>query len=173
METTMKFCGLPWADRKRWAAANQSIAHLLARHGRVLATAAETARAVRSRLSSLAPLLEALCRRTCLHCPDPCCLGAKIWFDTADLLLLHLSGLPVPEAQPIADLGAVCRYAGPRGCRLGREVRPWICTWYLCPPQAAILRRRPAGERAAFERAVGEIKRLRKVLEEEFIRVTS
>jgi hypothetical protein len=121
----------------------------------------------------LAPQLDALCRRTCLHCPEPCCLAAKIWFDTADLLVLHLNRMTVPAAQPLGDWGAVCRYAGERGCRLPRELRPWICSWYLCPPQAAIMRGWPAGKRRSFERTVGEIKQLRKAMEEAFIRVTS
>ena len=117
--------------------------------------------------------MDALCRRTCLHCPEPCCLGAKIWFDTADLLVLHLAGLPVPEAQPISAWDEVCRYWSARGCRLDRLCRPWICTWYLCPAQTAILRRGDGEADPEIFRVVAEIKSLRKALEEGFVRTTS
>lgn len=169
----MNLCSLPWADRNSWTEINRSIAYLAARYHRALGPVVETARAIQSHVSWLAPLLDDLCRRTCLHCPEPCCLGAKIWFNTADLLMLHLNGLPVPEAQPLKDWDAACRYAGPRGCRLGRLSRPWICTWYLCPPQAAILRRSDEGKRDRFERVVREIKTLRTVMEEGFVHITS
>ena len=169
----MNLCGPPWADRKSWTEINRSIVCLVDRYGSALRPVVETARAVRSRVSLLTTQLDDLCRHTCLHCPEPCCLGAKIWFNTADLLTLHLNGLPVPEAQPLKDWDAVCRYAGPRGCRLGRLSRPWICTWYLCPPQAAILRRSDEGKRDRFERVVREIKTLRTALEEGFVHITS
>ena len=169
----MNLFGPPWADRNSWKEVNGSIAYLVARYHPALGQVVETARAIRLHISRLQPLLDDLCRHTCLHCLEPCCLGAKIWFNTADLLTLHLNGLPVPEAQPLKDWDATCRYAGPRGCRLGRLSRPWICTWYLCPPQAAILGRSDEGKRDRFDAAVREIKTLRAALEEGFVLITS
>jgi hypothetical protein len=37
------------------------------------------------------------------------------------------------------DLDYLIRYWKPKGCVLPRMSRPWICTWYLCPTQKAIL----------------------------------
>lgn len=165
--------GPPWGDRAVWDEVNRSIAWLVSRHAVAMAPLMETARAVRRRLVWTAALLEDLCRRTCMHCPEPCCLGARIWFDTADLLVLHLAGLTVPEAQPISSRDAVCRYWSPRGCRLERLSRPWICTWYLCPPQTAILRGGDGAAYAEVSRIFAEIKSLRRSLEEGFVRVTS
>jgi len=169
----MDVYGPPWADSESWAEINLSIAYLADRYGRRLAPVFETAGLIRSRLMLLATLLDELCLNTCPHCPEPCCLGAKIWFNTADLLMLHLNRMPVPYAQPLSAWDRICRYAGPGGCRLARPFRPWICTWYLCPPQVARLRKSDEEKQEGFGRAVGEIKRLRMALEEGFIRITS
>jgi hypothetical protein len=163
----------PWGDPVTWRKINASMHRLVIKYDGALAPAVESAQSILRQLGVLAPLLDGLCRRTCPHCPEPCCLGAKIWYNTADLLVLHLNGLGVPEAQPISGRDDVCRYAGPRGCRLQRSLRPWICTGYLCPPQSAVLRRWGVGRRRDFESCVGEIKGLRAAMEEAFIRVTS
>lgn len=165
--------GPPWGDRGAWIEVNRSIAWLLSRHAALMAPLVETAWTVRNRLVRSAALLDDLCLRTCIHCPEPCCLGARIWYDTADLLVLHLAGLTVPEAQPISSLDAVCRYWGPRGCRLDRLSRPWICTWYLCPTQTAVLRRGGGEAYAEVAGVLAEIKSLRRALEEGFVRMTS
>lgn len=166
-------CGPPWGDRAVWEEVNRSIAWLVSRHAAAMDPLVETARAVRRRLEWAAALLDDLCRWTCMHCPEPCCLGARIWFDTADLLVLHLAGPAVPEAQPISSRDAVCRYWSPRGCRLDRLSRPWTCTWYLCPPQTAVLRRGDGEAYAGVSRVFAEIKSLRRALEEGFVRVTA
>ena len=166
-------CRPPWGDPDSWADINGSIAYLLDRYGRAFGPVVKTAQSIRVRLISLASLLEDLCRRTCPRCPDPCCLGAKVWFDTADLLVLHLNGMPVPEAQPLHAWDGICRYAGPKGCRLDRLYRPWICTWYLCPAQMNALRGSDEGKRTEVEAVVSDVKNLRKTLEEGFIRTTS
>jgi hypothetical protein len=48
-----------------------------------------------------------------------------------------------------------CRYLGPRGCRLSRLDRPWVCTWYLCPTQRERLRNE---DRPAYDRLQQEMK---------------
>ena len=86
---------------------------------------------------------------TCSFCPQPCCVAARVWLDLADLLVLHLAGLPIPPAQLRAAHHQSCRYLGPRGCRLPRTARPFVCTWYHCPTQMA--RRGDLGQGLAGE----------------------
>lgn len=163
----------PWGRPDQWREANAALNDLLAIHGRKLNSATETARAVGDGLKRLFPLLDALCDETCAHCPDPCCLSARIWVDFKDLLFLHLAGQPVPIAQLIADTRSRCTCISPRGCTLPRLSRPWVCTWYLCPTQTARLRRRPACDQALFHQTVASIKSLRNRMETEFIESTA
>jgi hypothetical protein len=99
--------------------------------------------------------MEELAAATCTRCPNPCCLTAKPWFDLKDLLVIHLSGRTPQDAQTIATMKDRCRYLGPRGCRLDRPDRPWICSWYLCPTQRDRLRKEDA---AAYDRLHREMK---------------
>jgi hypothetical protein len=125
------------------------------------------------RLATLCLAADRLCRSTCRFCPDPCCENAWAWFDFKDLLFMHLCGMETPGGQTLSTPGDRCRYLGHRGCRLARLTRPWVCTWYACPPQAARLRRMPEARRAAFEGTVKRVKAERAALETAFIRITA
>lgn len=131
------------------------------------------AKRLQAHFESLFALLDELCARTCRHCPDPCCLNAKVWIDFPDLLFLHLSGQPVPQAQLLTDTDEDCRYWTPSGCTLPRIARPWTCTWYLCPAQQAVLRGKDIAEQEAFNRKIQTVKVVRRKLEAEFIRVVA
>jgi hypothetical protein len=122
-------------------------------------------------LESINSALNKLCVDSCAWCPEPCCLKASVWFDFKDLLFLHFNQQPIPPAQPKTNLGMPCRYLGPRGCRLPRVSRPWICTWYLCPTQTAKLRNGYHLERKLLRRTMAQIKSERHLLENEFIRI--
>jgi hypothetical protein len=117
----------------------------------------------------LFPVMDRICARTCPLCSDPCCLHAKPWFDLRDLIFMHLAGLSIPLDQVLANASATCRCAGPSGCTLPRLSRPWICTWYICPAQKALLDLQPDSVRAAFLQRREELKEGRKRLEDEFI----
>ncbi|MGD8369513.1 MAG: hypothetical protein PVG78_17885 [Desulfobacterales bacterium] len=112
-------------------------------------------KALSERIAALTPVMEDLAAAACIRCPAPCCLAARIWFDAKDLLLLHLSDRPLPPGQTIATMTDRCRYLGPRGCRLSRLDRPWVCTWYLCPTQRERLRNE---DRPAYDRLQQEMK---------------
>jgi hypothetical protein len=100
-------------------------------------------------------------------------LRVKGWFDFRDLLFLQLRQGPVPEAQMLQSLKAVCRYLTETGCSLPRAARPWICTWYLCPAQAELLRRRLPRQERRLAGAWQEIKAARKRMEQAFIEAVS
>jgi len=69
----------------------------------------------------------------------------------------------------LQSLEAVCRYLTDTGCSLPRVARPWICTWYLCPVQAELLRTRLPRQERRIAEAWQEIKASRKRMERAFI----
>jgi hypothetical protein len=116
-------------------------------------------------------MLDDLCLETCPRCPDPCCLKASPWFDFRDLIFLHLHALAIPPGQTIKTMASTCRYSSKNGCTLDRISRPWICTWYLCPVQAANINVRRSHQKKGLLTAINEIKDTRKEMEDEFIKV--
>ena len=166
-------CGIPWASPQSWPTAIQAVDYHMQRYRAELKYLKILVREIKSCLNSAFPILDELCANSCQWCPDPCCLNASVWFDYKDLLFLHFNQQPIPPAQPKADLSMTCRYLGPRGCRLPRLSRPWICTWYLCPTQTANLRNGHQTKRKFLNRAMALIKSERNLLESEYIRIIS
>ena len=165
--------GIPWATPRAWLAASQSVKFHRRIYEPEFLSVKLLAKKLSRRLESIFSDLDELCIDSCPWCPEPCCLKASIWFDFKDLLFLHFNGLSIPPAQPKDNLSMPCRYLGPRGCRLPRITRPWICTWYLCPTQTAKLRNGHRAERELLDQAIARIKSERILLENEFIRVVS
>lgn len=131
----------PWADPDAWKRVNGSLSAVRADLYPALSEARVPAGRLADLMGRATDPFHCLCQATCIHCVDPCCLKAKVWFDLWDLVFLHLTDRDLPPGQPIRHLrGETCRYLGPGGCRLHRLSRPWICTWYLCPTQTARLR---------------------------------
>lgn len=154
-----------------WQEVNDAFRHLIHRHERAMQPARGHAGKIREQLESLFPLMDTLCARTCPDCTEPCCRVAKLWYNFQDLLFLHLQGIPPPERQPILSYHDHCRYLTTKGCRLPRISRPWICTWYLCPPQTRGIRKMGKPLRDEVEDRFQTIKQLRTEMEEAFIRV--
>lgn len=162
---------IPWDTPAQWAEINQTFGHLLRRRRADLGPARDIARQIESKTADLVPLMTDLCRYTCPECEEPCCRVATLWYNFQDLLFLHLTQQPVPESQPLRQFQEPCRYLGPRGCILYRMARPWICTWYICPPQTARLRKMGRTRRQETDAAMEEIKALRQTMEERFIEI--
>jgi hypothetical protein len=159
----------PWGGPADWHQANHQLAWLIgSREGR-LGRAKRLALTIQSHCLELYPVMDWLCASTCPRCQDPCCLRARVWLDFLDLLLLHLTASPIPCSQLIPNTDQACAYAGDTGCLLDRRSRPWICLWYVCPAQTAMLNRRPALSRRTA-RLKRRIKANRQALENEFIR---
>lgn len=163
--------GPPWGTKAAWREANRSIAALNQQYSVKLSSAVALAASLHRRLESIFSLLDDLCLETCPRCPNPCCLHASPWFDFRDLIFLHLNSLAIPISQTIEALNDTCRYVSPRGCKLTRISRPWICTWYLCSVQTANLKSRRIHQGKRLRSAIDELKALRKDMEEVFIRV--
>jgi hypothetical protein len=163
----------PWGSKATWQIINRDLDYLIHRHHGSLKNAVMLARDTEASLESIFTILDDLCSVTCPWCPNPCCLSAEVWIDFKDLLFLHLAGHPVPDKQLRSQMKKVCRCWRPKGCVVPRILRPWICTWYLCPTQMAILRRKSRRIRDKFSRQIKAVKDCRRKMEAEFIRVVS
>lgn len=165
--------GLPtaplWGAPGAWREATETVAWLVRRFAEPLTSAKIQAQAIHRELASVFPNLDWLCRHTCRWCPEPCCQVATVWIDFQDLVFFHLIGRTPPGAPLISEVGDVCRYSGPRGCTLARICRPWICTWYVCPTQQAILRGREQEMGREIDRAFTAIKKRRSAMAAAFI----
>lgn len=161
----------PWGSKIAWQEAHGNIGYHTLRYKAELKPVVTIARRTRARMETVFELLDDLCAATCSRCPDPCCLTASPWFDFRDLIFLHLNRLAIPLAQPIEAYRAACHYLSPRGCILPRPLRPWVCTWYLCPVQTANLKKRCSDRYNTFNRTVQEIKGCRRQLEDAYIRI--
>lgn len=160
----------PWGTPSTWRAATAALDdHLGLAHIRHHRPARRRAAAIEGLMARIDPLMAALARQTCPTCADPCCRRATVWYDCTDLLVLGFTGQPWPPGQPMTAVGAVCRYLGPTGCHLPRIQRPWICTWYLCPPQTEALNASAGSQGARLSRWMGAIKALRAGVLEAFV----
>lgn len=159
---------IPYRNPRDWREAVHVLESLAGRQQRRLIHAADLARGIRDRLESVFPDLDSLCALSCPWCPDPCCLKAAVYADFRDLVFLALSRTPAPPLQMRERSGEPCRYHTARGCVLPRIRRPWICTWYLCAEQKALVRGFKKDYRRLTER-LEEIRTLRKLVEELFI----
>lgn len=164
---------IPWPTPGSWREINGTLHMLTVMFHPELEPAREMARRVRNRLMPMFPLMDDLCTETCPECREPCCRVATLWYNFQDLLFLHLTDQPLALAQPLSLSRAVCRYLGAKGCTLPRIARPWICTWYVCPPQTSLLRRRWRSEKKRLDPAIEEIKTMRKGMETAFLEAVS
>ncbi len=84
--------------------------------------------------------LDRLCRLSCPSCVDICCVRATVWYDFRDLLFLFCLQQKLPSAQIATKKGKGCDHLRAAGCELPRVVRPFVCTWYICPAQCSTIR---------------------------------
>lgn len=162
------FSNVPWNTRATWREANDSLSASILTHASALVDLHHLAQRVRKHLGSLYPLMDALCCETCPACKDICCRRAWVWVDFRDLLFYHLAGVTPPDGQLIETAGSHCRFASPRGCRLDRIRRPFVCTWYMCPAQTRLLNQR-TGDRQRVASTIDHIKSQRRQMEMAFI----
>jgi hypothetical protein len=159
---------IPWSHPASWNEVQHSIHLHLDRHRRAMESLMPLAHGIGKHLQVLARQMDMICAHTCTRCPEPCCLTASIWYDLRDLLSFHLLGKPIPVGQPISDYRDVCRFMTNTGCSLPRMIRPWICTWYLCPVQTQWLKKQPDGTRSDLMKYLDEMKTMRAELENRF-----
>lgn len=162
---------IPWSQPASWREVQQSLHFHLDGHRPARESLMPLAVGIGKHLHVLARQMDMICAHTCSHCPEPCCLSASVWYDFRDLLSLHLLGMPIPIGQPISDYRALCRFITNTGCSLPRLIRPWICTWYLCPVQTLWLKKQPDGVGQNLLKYLDEMKTMRVKLENRFVAI--
>jgi hypothetical protein len=163
----------PWGTKELWSEANSTLHYIIENHYKELQKARDIAERIQAEYQLLFPAIEKLSATTCPKCKNPCCLHAKPYFDFRDLIYLHLSNEQVPEMQTIASSADQCRYITPAGCRLNRLQRPWICTWYICPNQLALIATEPDTTASQIPLMISKTQKLRYELEKVFLHSVS
>ncbi len=163
----------PWKDRGQWAELQWSLEYLTRRHRARLAKAYSIADSIEAALLDISPDISELCIISCVPCRDICCKRATVWYDLRDSLFIHLRSHGFLQSQLFKKPGESCSCLTPSGCRIPRLRRPFVCTWYFCPAQTAILQGKEAAAlKKKLDDSLEKIKRERRHLEEEFIRLT-
>jgi len=167
-----------WDSPVEWREAQASLAFQIARHsdrggsdqgGDMKALAA----AIAGKIKGLDGVLDRLCGQTCPECDDPCCKRAVVRYDLKDLLFLHLVQNGLPLGQPAPRTGETCSFLGNKGCMVDRLMRPFMCTWYLCPGQMAVVRREKSWREYGLPERLREIQNDRKELEGLFLKLVA
>ncbi len=167
---------IPWEPHNEWRQVFFSIQKIDAVHSRKLNLIRERAQKIRDAYLKISEPLDTVCSHTCVACKDICCKRATIWFDLKDLLYLYFGMDTFPEKQIFkrkGKHGTVCCYFSENGCSLDRVNRPFVCTWYFCFEQKQYMMCNDARKKQLIDRSVVEIKDLRNLVEEEFIRVST
>lgn len=160
-----------WDAPGDWREAQNSIDHHLNVYAGRSGALLDAAGAIAGKIDFLEPVLDNLCERTCPDCGEPCCVRATVRYDFRDLVFLHLfqTGLPVGQPSPVA--GQACSCLGDRGCMIPRVMRPFMCTWYVCPGQMALVRAGQSGQKYCLTKRLREIQDCRKGLEAGFLQL--
>jgi hypothetical protein len=154
---------------RQWQQSNCALKRLLNRHRPLLGKAVAGAVTVRRGIDELVHTMEALRRRTCRFCPEPCCITNTVWFDFRDLLTMHLLDECLPCHQAATEPGEPCLFLGHHGCRLPWGLRPWMCVKYICPAQQLLLKKDGRPDAVALAECIGRIEKQRFRMESEVI----
>ena len=152
---------------RQWQQSNCALKRVLNRHRPLLGKAVAAAATIRRGIDELIQTMEALRRRTCRFCPEPCCITNTVWFDFRDLLTMHLLDECLPSRQAATEPGEPCLFLGHHGCRLPWDMRPWMCVKYICPAQQTLMKKDGRPDPAALADGIVRIENQRFCMETE------
>ncbi len=167
---------VPWVNASEWKELGLFFNRVDGVHQGDFNRVRKTVKTIFTLYESLAGPMDELCALTCPGCRDSCCERATVWYDFRDLVFFFYAFGRMPESQvckiPLENQGTGCCYLTCRGCRLLRQQRPFICSWYICAAQTRLVRACPEKYRHVPE-IVAQIKAARKNMESEFCRVSA
>ena len=158
-----------WTQPAAWGEIQSALDHHLQVYAGHISVLASLAEAIADRLQALEPVLDDVCAVTCPQCSDPCCLHADVRYDFRDLLYLHCRQEGLPLHQPKLATGRPCSFLARDGCVLPRSLRPFLCTWYLCPWQMNMMQASAPADMIVLLTGLQTLKKLRKDMDREFM----
>ncbi len=156
---------IPWQNKQQWVELQFAIEQMCRRLGDERSVIMELVESIKATFLAVDNQLQTLCEKTCISCRDVCCMRATVWYETKDLLYMQLAGYSLQENQVRRENDGTCCFLGENGCSLPRDERPFICTWYICADQKAMLNDQGEAGRLLVSR-IEHIKQSRKLLEE-------
>jgi hypothetical protein len=164
----------PWKSPGIWSQVISALEHTVRNQRTGLDEARELSALIDKEYAKVNDALDTVCKATCSSCLDTCCKKATVWYDFKDLLYIYLHSGQFPGEQLRKKSDLTCCNLTPMGCRLHRSERPFVCTWYICPSQAAMMSEKSREQATLLVRSsIQEIKSLRKRLEDIFVEVIS
>lgn len=174
MKEPNRFAIPPWKQPEEWSQVVVSIEQTVANQNAKLDRAREIAGQIEKLYKKINDGFDAVCGVTCVSCMDVCCKKATVWYDFKDLLFIYLMQGKLPESQISKQPDLSCTNLTSSGCAIRRIERPFICTWYICPPQSAVLKEEAFAEVSKIIQASkDDMKILRNHLEESFLKAVS
>jgi len=158
--------GVPWIHPVEWNEMLQFTQQMCDKLGNVRGEVMEHIDTIVTLYQELDVSLSRLCDATCPSCTDVCCTIATVWYDQRDILTYHLATGDLPNKQVSRDGTGICCHLGDKGCMLPRLERPFICTWYICKAQTAILRSEDNNPNTIIQEQIQRIKECRKKIEQ-------
>lgn len=158
-----------WREPSSWREVHTALDYHMRRYPTENAALVSLAEAIAGNLQVVDPVMEQLCAATCPSCPDPCCLHADVRYDFRDLVFFHCRQKALPLHQPRLHTGQPCLFLARHGCGLPRTLRPFLCTWYLCPQQMEIIQNTSSRDMSRVLQILRSIQQQRKDLEDAFI----
>lgn len=161
----------PWKSPEVWSQFCQSMEQTVGHQRSGLEEARHIACQIREKIDEINDAIDSVCEETCLFCKDICCKKATVWYDFKDMLYIYLHSGQFPRAQITKNGDLSCCNLTAMGCLLPRRIRPFICTWYICPSQTAMLSEKVVEEpKNLIMSSIKEIQALRNCLENTFIK---
>ena len=158
-----------WLKPGSWRKVHTALDYHMRRYFAENPALVSTAESIAGNLQAVDPVMDKLCAATCPSCPEPCCLHADVRYDFRDLVFLHCRQEGLPVHQPRLQRDRPCSFLTPYGCAVPRSLRPFLCTWYLCPRQMEMVGDVFPPDPADFFHRLRRIQQLRKELEAAFI----
>jgi hypothetical protein len=153
---------VPWSHQADWEEMLQFTGNICEELGESRVEVMRHINDIISDYEDLEASLSHLCAATCPACENVCCTKATVWYDQRDIIVYHLATGFFPEKQVSRSVTGACCHLGPGGCRLPRLERPFICTWYICGAQTAMLKREVSGPGTNILEQIHRIKETRK-----------
>jgi hypothetical protein len=117
------------------------------------------------------PFIQESTAEVCPHCRQVCCINKHSYHTHFDVLYLLALGEKVPSHAVGMSDSEPCQFLSAQGCRLGRFLRPYRCTWYFCTPLLEHMRNAPVRRYRAFITCLEQISRERELLLTSFVEI--